>query len=195
MFRKALWNRGGASSSALTAGLPDERKTLAERYTIDAEEAERRTRSTEKEQARREAAQEQARRATEHRVRRDAEARFEAEEWARREAEQQARREADERARRDAAKEQARRHTAEAQARRDAAEERARFEASRVEELAAHRPEPRQADQPAEEPDQTGEAIPIYRWVQRSGPAPAGDWTRSLVEAEDDARRAGTRDD
>src|SRR6478672_7635239 len=84
--------------------LPEERKALAERYTIDAEEALRREQLAAATAARE--AEEQARRAAEAERRRKA-----AEEQARREAEEEARRLADgeERARLAAEAEEARR--------------------------------------------------------------------------------------
>ena len=112
-------------------GLPDERKALAERYTIDAEEAELRAQQAAEAQAQREVAEEQARRAAEEeQARREA-----AEAQAQREAaEEQARREeAEERARLEAAEAQAQREAAEAQAQREAAERLARQEAMEAE--------------------------------------------------------------
>jgi colicin import membrane protein len=118
-----MWRR---ESNSGIQQLPDERKALAERYTIDAEEAQRREQL---------AADEAVRAVAEHERREAALGRKAAEEEARRAAEAEARRvaEAEERARREAAAELERkaaeeeaRRAAEAKLERETAAERAR---------------------------------------------------------------------
>lgn len=192
MLRKSPWNRE-RSSQALKPGLPEERKTLAERYTIDADEAASRAEHTALAQDDRQA--EQAER--------------EAREQARREAEADSRSRADEQARH-AAQEQARRRTAEEQAARDA-EEQSRREAERQVRLAAEERARRwvaEQQTPNEPPDEhetaadsgpleraaDNGAIPLYGWVQRSDPEPAAmpDWPRSLVRMKTEDQRGET---
>src|SRR6478609_9164496 len=114
--------------------LPAERKALAERYTIDAEEAQRRE----------QLAAATAEREAEEQARRDAEAELErkaAEEEARRaaEAEEQARRVAEEEARRAAEAEEQARRAAEAERERKALEEQAQRAAEEEAGRARHR--------------------------------------------------------
>jgi membrane protein involved in colicin uptake len=178
--------------------LPEERKVLAERYTIDADEAQARA-------AR--AAEEQTRLESDERARREAEerARLEAEAQARREAEERARREAEEAARREA--EVQARAEAEEQARREA-EERARLEAEergrsaeaappgatedgpQPVETAAQAKNGSRPDPPAGDPkaaDQPAEDLPVYAWLRcvvQAEPEEL-DWTREIVRAKE----------
>lgn len=201
-MRKTLWkSRNQGSPPVANAGLPEARKALAERYTIDADEAELLAERVVDAQAARER-EEERRRVAEAQARREAEerARLVAVEQARRDAEEQPRREVEEQARRQAAEEQARREAEEQAQRvaeeqpRNAAEEQAQREA----EAAARREADEQARREAEErarreeqatdeaatevalhradaPRQApadGEPFPIYVWLQRSGPEP-----------------------
>jgi hypothetical protein len=120
--------------------LPHERKVLAERYTIDAEEAERRAQLAEEQAARQAEAEEAARQAAEEAARQaaaeEAARQAAAEEVARRSAEAAAMRAAAESARR-AAEEEAQRRKFEHEATRRAAEDQAARRAA--EEQAARR--------------------------------------------------------
>ena len=194
-----MFKRGGSEAKG-QVGLPEARKALAERYTIDAEEAEARAHRAIDEQARREEVEAEAQRATEERARRreaELRARRLAEEQARRqEAEARAMRAAEENARRveaearRAAEERARRRAAEDEARR-AAEELARREEralTLVPEPASQPPEAevRQPANPHPEPDETTEDLPLFGWMQSVVPESpeADDWTRTLLEGK-----------
>ena len=191
MFRKI-----GRGSARPRESLPEERKNLAERYTIDAEEAELRAEGAAEaeEQARREAAEEQARREAAE------QARLAAEEQVRRQAEEQARVATKERARREAAEERTRREAAEQarlaaeeQARLEATQDQARREAEEQAREAEASDRRLQAAPDSESPARellTTDAFPIYDWLERSNPEPSAtpDWPRSLVKAKDEAR-------
>jgi membrane protein involved in colicin uptake len=161
--------------------LPHERKLLAERYTIDAEEAERRAQHAEEQAARQAEAEEAARIEAEETARRVAAekaAREAAEEAARRAAEEEAaRRAAEEEAARRAAAEEAARQAAEEEAARRAAAEQ---EAKRVAEAAAMQAAAESARRAAEEEAQRRA---VEQEAARRAAEPVVDAARRLVLA------------